>query len=274
MTLQSNLLLSTVRLVGALHPALGISERGVIGTGFNITVQSEAYANVRYGYLVTAAHVLRDQRCVEMQAPDPFTGLLHNPMPIPKTAWRIPLPKVDLACASLEEIEHPKPLVARTEQWIVPNRTVHRVYLGQTIHYIGILTPLDRVMARSGTIGAVNQEGLEHEHGYEYPAHLVDCRSYWGFSGSPCYLEVEVPSLLAESPPHPLKGNLGPTGRMIAFTFLAGMFTQHLSEKFQGGATSLYGVGVMLRGQEIREALMSEELQADRRTRDHALPTS
>ena len=53
---------------------------------------------------------------------------------------------------------------------------------------------------------------------------------------------------------------------------LAGMFTAHLTDAVaenQGdGATSRYGVGVMIRMDEIREALMSEDAKNERLKRD------
>jgi hypothetical protein len=51
---------------------------------------------------------------------------------------------------------------------------------------------------------------------------------------------------------------------MVYWTVFIGMFAEHLIDKDPYGPVSLYGVGVMVRSQEIKAALMTEELRADR----------
>jgi hypothetical protein len=54
-------------------------------------------------------------------------------------------------------------------------------------------------------------------------------------------------------------------GAMAHVVLLAGMFTEHLTDQPGTEAmASRYGVGVMLRSQEIREVLMSDQLRAER----------
>ena len=60
----------------------------------------------------------------------------------------------------------------------------------------------------------------------------------------------------------------GPMGEMNYVVFQCGMLTQHLADRAPSGPTSLYGVVTMLRSQEIRQALMVEEFQDDRRRWD------
>ena len=51
-----------------------------------------------------------------------------------------------------------------------------------------------------------------------------------------------------------------PQGAMLHAAILCGMFTQHLTDTpGTDSQASRYGVGVMLRSQEIREALLSNE---------------
>jgi hypothetical protein len=137
--------------------------------------------------------------------------------------------------------------------------------LGQTIYYIGMFHPLNRPMARSGTIGAIFQSGIPHSKGrYTFNAHLVDCRSYQGFSGSPCF--AEVPILHSDLPP--------PDGssddRVLAIGYLAllcGMFTSHFSDEGSaeaGGVVSRYGVGVMLPSSLIQQALQTDDMREER----------
>jgi hypothetical protein len=44
------------------------------------------------------------------------------------------------------------------------------------------------------------QHGIPHDGDYGYRTHLVDCRSYGGFSGSPCFVELAYPGLIPMIP--------------------------------------------------------------------------
>lgn len=72
-------------------------------------------------------------------------------------------------------------------------------YLGDAVYFIGLLKWVPEMatsnvpMVRSGTLGAMNQSGIPVKmpdnvvvrmHG-----HLIDCRAYRGFSGSPCFVQ-------------------------------------------------------------------------------------
>jgi Trypsin-like peptidase domain len=246
--------------------------RGVIGTGFCLRVQGDA---CRYGYLLTAAHVLDGQENVEVQFADPGAEGDLQP-PIKFTDWRYPIDGLDLAVSPLftnPDVRDAWVMILDMEPNLVPSERVPTLHLGSRIFYIGLLDPLGRPMARSGTIGALHQTGLEHEGGYVYKAHLIDCRSYEGFSGSPCFAELRFTALSGVEPPIELPKEardveVGPT---FSLAVPCGMFTEHVDENNADGAVSRYGVGVMLRGEEIREALMSDELVAERRRKDAEL---
>jgi hypothetical protein len=270
MSLQADMVHAVFRLTGDYHPGTGFSERGVIGTGFIMTVNSETKPDVKHGYVVTAAHVVKDQSRVDIQTVDSQTGHLHEPREI--TGWVEPLPGMDIAVAPIHEPPPDQPVTALAlERYLIPNKRIVGLTLGAKVYYIGILTPLDRVMVRAGTIGALDQHGLPEYEGYTQPAHIIDCRSYGGFSGSPCWVEIPVPVLKEYSFPVP-EGDpqpVAPQGQMGYYVYLAGMFTAHLDETHpHGGPVSLYGVGIMLRGQEIREALMTTVMVDDRKRRD------
>lgn len=256
---------SAVRIVGDVaDPKLAVGQRRCpIGTGFFVTVKSESLEGVRYGYVLTAHHVLWDQTRTEIQAPNPQSGgLLHPPVVIDD--WRQPLPDVDLAVAPFHEGNNPERLYSSLELERHVLQPADVPALGAKVYYIGILTPLDRPMVRSGTVGAVSQHGIKHDGGYDYPVHLVDCRSYGGFSGSPCLVELPYAGLWQVQPytedPDGWGGPLGPLAYLVK---LCGMFTQHLSDS--DAAVSRYGVGTMLRSTEIWRALMSEEMRDERR---------
>ena len=260
MPLHISMMHCAVRVIGSIRdPKRKTGERrGPIGTGFFITVASETHADLRYGYVVTADHVIWDQNQIEVQAPDPTqNGALHPPIDI--DGWRKPLADVDLAIAPFNygNTDYRLYQALQLERQVLPLGDIPDLWA--RIHYIGILVPLHRPMARSGTICALEQRGIEHDGGYDYPAHLVDCRSYGGFSGSPCFVETAFASL-TPIPPQPLiEGAMGPVGLLQYRAVLCGMFTEHLSDRSGDIPASRYGVGVMVRSDEIREALMNDD---------------
>lgn len=140
--------------------------------------------------------------------------------------------------------------------------------LGMPFYYVGLLEPLDRAMARSGTLGAVYQQGIQQGGGYEYEAHLGDCRSYGGFSGSPCFVEIAMPGLSRRQPIVPAPPELGPLGRLHYLHLLCGMVTWHLESTGQGTEASVYGVVALLTSDEIYRCLMSQELVRQRHKLD------
>ncbi len=251
-----------VRVVGDDHPRLeaGLRERAVIGTGFLVNVPSETIPNGYYPYVVTAAHVIANQQKMEVEVsiPRPSGGMYE---PVVVSDWHRPLPNVDLAVAFFPSTGEHKAIYGVDEADLVPNQWIQMLSLGGEVAYVGILTPLDRPMVRTGTIGAIDQEKLELE-GYDYTGHLIDCRSYGGFSGSPVFAGIAKPGLGVDAEYNGL-----PLGTMVYFGFVCGMFTEHLAEKNEW-ASSRYGVGVMVRSIEIREALMSPELRRERQKED------
>lgn len=262
---------SAVRIIGDVPNPKRLTgrTRGAIGTGFLMTVASETLPNVVYGYVLTAHHVIDCQSVVDVQAPNPFAnGALYEPLRIDD--WRQPLPDVDLALAPFPDHPDRNYPGITLEEFLIPNEWAVSPHLGSRFYYIGILTPLDRPMVRAGTIGALDQIGLSYNPMYDYPVHLVDCRSYGGFSGSPCWIEISYADLrqliLPEQMARGLPDPPPPLGQIHYLARLCGMFVAHLSDdaRFAGE----YGVGVMLRGNEIREALMTDEARKERRKWD------
>lgn len=256
-----------------LNSVVRISSAGDLrGTGSIIGVMSDLIPKRLWPYLITAHHVIRSQVLIEIEVPDPLThGDLFEPVPVDN--WEQPLPGVDLAIAPFP---FDAPGIPRYQafplEYFVPDGSV--VPLGGPILYLGIFAPLDRPMARAGNLAALDVPMKTDE--YSYQADLVDCRSYGGFSGSPCLSTMSYviwDSEAAEQPPsvvpqdrdgNPLRlGNTATIGRFC------GMFTAHYHDENPEGAVSRYGVGVMLPSDYIRAALMTHE-QA-RREADEAL---
>src|SRR2546426_179594 len=101
MPLDFQMMNASVRIIGDVPDRTTIGyHRGPIGTGFLVAVPSEADPASRYGYVVTAHHVLDGQTRVEVQAPDPRTIEREDLLdPVEVSDWRQPLDKVDLALA-------------------------------------------------------------------------------------------------------------------------------------------------------------------------------
>jgi hypothetical protein len=254
--------------------AVRISSAGtLLGTGFILTVASESIPGKEWTYVVTAHHVIRGQAEIEIEIPDPLGDHKLSP-PIELADWRHPIETADLAIAPLFEAEHNRLAVDLETSVVAPNLVPP---LGCMVLYIGIFAPLEVPMARSGTLGALEvpiQKSYPDGTAYSYPGHLIDCRSYGGFSGSPCFTQIaygvanDTPETLADVPPL-IDGKPRELTPIVYQNMLAGMFTAHYSDsESQDGIVSRYGVGVMLRSAEIWRALMTDEAKEERRRWD------
>jgi hypothetical protein len=262
-----------IRVVGDVESKPGTWRRGAKGSAFCLQVPSEAHDDRWYSYVVTAHHVIDAQPKPELLFPDSRRpGTLHPPIQTSGPDWIQPVDSVDLAVLPFDRPEG---------IWINTLRVGFHLYetlpgdalLAMPFHYVGLLEPLDRAMARSGTLGAVYQNGIAHRDGYEYAAHLGDCRTYAGFSGSPCFVEITFPSLTPQDPIVPAPAELGPLGRLRHLHLLCGMVTWHLERGIDSPEASAFGVVVMLTSDEIWRALMSPELVRERRRLDDSPST-
>jgi hypothetical protein len=103
---------------------------------------------------------------------------------------------------------------------------------------------------------------------YDYWGCLLDCRSYGGFSGSPCFGEELLPILNREDEPilpveEVAPGDEPPRfGPLLSVNPLIGIFVAHYTDEGDEtnpeNAVSRYGVGVMVPMTYIWEALMTD----------------
>jgi hypothetical protein len=237
----------------SLHPILlrnvvRITTAGdLLGSGSIVSVRSESGSGQQWPYLVTAHHVVRSQVLIEIDVPDPATDHLQTGISVDEDQWRQPLPDVDLAVAPL----------------------------GGTVHYLGIFASPDVPMARTATLGAydVPIDKEENGHRYRYHADLLDCRSYKGFSGSPCLgmLTYAVLDNPAGMPPGVAPNPDGTRPQLVhtaSYASFCGILTSHYSDEDSidaAGVVSRYGVGVMLPAHYIRHALCDETARSERR---------
>jgi Trypsin-like peptidase domain len=266
----------SVRIIGIVD-----GRKKVIGTGFTVVLPGVDDPSFVHGYVVTAAHVLKGKSSIEVQAANPHGGLNEA---IELREWHSPLPQYDVAIGRWP---------SRSQQfWTVHPETFADLLplLGQTIYYVGILTALGQPipMVRTGSLAAMDVEGLRLEHGYSFPAHLIDCRSYDGFSGSPCFLQtalmpIDPPNVTIDQIPEGmekqamLNDGVSSASRPALFTYFVGMFTNHTTNLDAYDPDDLdenglpvnmvnrHGIGVMLPARFIVEALMSDEMANERR---------
>lgn len=270
--LSPGLMQCALQLVGDFGSS---GKRTAVGTAFCVVVPSERLAGVRHGYIITTHHVIADLdwERIDVRVPDPERGgELQGPRLV--LGWRQPIPNLDLALA-------PFPLAGES---LIPAVELGRHLLelrpsvpmiGMPFYYVGLFARLDRMMVRPGTIGAVDQRDINHDpaYAYDYTAHLVDCRSYGGFSGSPCFLELPYPGLEAKPPtPFPPDPSDPVIGRMQYMHLLCGMFAEHFDDPTDPmKARSHLGVGILVRSDEIIAALMTDEARAERAQKDAAI---
>lgn len=269
MPLGPYMLHCVVRLFGERRdPQTGKTAGGPLGTGFCIQVPSESVEGGWYPYVVTAHHVIDAQTKVWLAFPDPYNpGGLYPLIETDGPDWIHPVEGLDLAVLPFVRPDSYFINSLLAGMHLLPHLPADAM-LAAPFHYVGLLEPLNRAMARSGTLGAVYESGIRHPDGYEYQAHLGDCRSYGGFSGSPCFLELALPGLEEVEPPVEAPPALGPVGRMKYLHLLCGMVTWHLERAVQQPEASVFGVVAILTSDEIWRALMSDDLAEDRRRRD------
>jgi len=255
-----------------LNTVVRVSSAGdLLGTGSLVGVPSESIPGKRWPYVITAHHVIENQVEIELDVPDPLTHAELFPR-VKALDWSQPLPGADLAVSRFPEGDVPRWQATPMDGGFTPEN--HVPPLGGQIHYLGIFAPLGVPMARSGTLGALD---IPIEQGnYGYMADLIDCRSYGGFSGSPCFSSLAYAVLNAprdapeDAPPNPdgSRSKLGPILRESKFY---GMLTAHYSDEDRAdGVISRYGVCIVLPADTIREALLTEPLRQERREWDAA----
>ncbi|HEY5103405.1 MAG TPA: serine protease [Acidimicrobiales bacterium] len=242
------------------------SPDNAIGTGFLMSVRGETNPSNTRPYVLTAEHVIRGDAEIYVAAANPNkNGELYEPVLVPD--WFQPIPKLDLAVAPWPY----KPLTPYSsiamEKNLYPLNNEYVSLLGSPVNYIGLFAPARRMMVRSGTFGAVDAKGITHAQGfgYEYDCHLIDCRSYYGFSGSPCFVEL----LFIQREVVQADEVFIPRYRAL----MCGMFTEHYDDSEDPeinpeGAVSRLGVGVMVRGEDIKKALLCDRFVNDRAQRE------
>lgn len=172
----------------------GTQEVTAIGTAFLIGMPFGDGTNRSFTYAVTAGHVVSRPVQYYLQV-----NTSNGVRDVPIDGWvRHPVQDVAVAHVVLgKDWKYaliPTYMFAHDDTQPVPQ-------LGDRVYFIGLLSFLrgsrDEItpMVRSGTIGRFNQKDVPVQWDNtlsRITAHLVDCRSYGGFSGAPCFIQAQV----------------------------------------------------------------------------------
>lgn len=248
-----------------LNSVVRISSHGtLLGTGSIISVPSVSIPGKRWPYVVTADHVVANHEGIELEVPDRANnGKLFDP--IPAEPFVQSLDDVDLAMSVFPTHLVPRYQETRIEHFVPEG---HVGPLGGEIYYLGIFAGPDVPMARSGTLGTIDVpiEKTDNGRQYRYSGDLVDCRSYGGFSGSPCfsvlnYAALDTPAKVPdEFVPVRADGSRPELVPVAAVASFCGVFVAHYDDPPAGrDVESKYGVGVMLPCDYVRMVLTSDE---------------
>jgi hypothetical protein len=254
----------------------GVLRSAVRGTAFIVSVAAETIPGARFPYVVTSAHVVRPliQSAVRLNLK---VGGVRD-LPVPEWVFH---PTEDVAIApmqvSSEYDVRSIPDSAFADTWATP------LPLGGVVYFLGLLQNMTEMhsrnipMVRSGSLGARYQANVPVEIApattITMTAHLIDCRSYGGFSGSPCFVQFEGKRMRADEPNRKVV-EIGTATLLLGV--VAGHFDLYTLANLKGGGPEFSvpinsGVGVVVPVETIREVLMSEDLVFDRRQREEAI---
>lgn len=167
--------------------------RTPIGTGFFVGVPASTLPSGMHWYLVTARHVVAGvvESYVRVRMRD---GLVD----LPVQDWLLGATEaIDVAVAPFSLPPGLQHLCYSRGEFL--SSSSEQPYLGDNVYFIGLLAFVPEMheanipMVRSGTLGAMYQSGVPVQtpdgRQIKVEAHLIDCRSYAGFSGSPCLVQ-------------------------------------------------------------------------------------
>lgn len=246
------------------------AEPSLRGTGFLVGFRSEVDPGQGWVYIVTAAHVVRPliAALVRMNKPDGSVAdhvidewLFHPTDDI--AVARFPPPYSNYEFYAVEA----KDLVGTAEPQRPPEPGAD-VYIAGLLQVVPAMGEQNIPMVRTGSIGALYQDNipmrLPDDTLLKVHGHLIDCQSFGGFSGSPCFVRY-------------ISGR-GETEEMglsypIQSTLLLGMIGGHFDLKasvgLPEGAGNLKipvaaGVAVVYPAEAIKEVLDRQELAQER----------
>lgn len=172
-----------------------------MGTCFLIHVQSQEFGDLTHGYVVTANHNLNQKKKYEIwmtNSEGTLTKEIDVEHWVTDDIW-------DVAVASWPEEGPYRWLAGRIPNILYSSLGLRPTY-GEVVLYTGLLGPIESMsqgghpMVRAANIGFLGAEDVQYGGGKDSLttriaplAHIIDCRSWVGFSGSPCWLVSPAP---------------------------------------------------------------------------------
>lgn len=255
------------------------------GTSFLVTIVGE---RLWHPYVVTAGHVVEGAEESFIRIPT-----LGGPVDVTVPDW-ISHGVHDVAVAPIDMPHDTTAVATGLDQFIDTDSEEiaaewRELELGDIVYFIGLLGKIPEMVARNipivraGTLGALWQEKVPvrrspAEASRLITAHLIDCRSFGGFSGSPCYIQKSRAAVVTRD-----DGRPGITTRY--WTLLLGLIGGHFDDWAKTRSRESIGadpddheyaisddimapvgtgVGYVIPAEFIRETLMREELVAMR----------
>jgi hypothetical protein len=246
------------------------AEPSLRGTGFLVGFRSEVNPGQGQVYIVTAAHVVRPLTAalVRLNKPDGSIAdhvidewIFHPTEDI--GIARLPPPYSDYEFLAVEA----KDFVGAEELEYSPQPGAD-VFVAGLLGLVPSMGERNIPMVRTGSIGAMYQDAIpmrsRDNTRINVRGHLIDCQSFGGFSGSPCFVRFISGSETTE--------NLGlriPKEPTLLLGMVGGHFDLQASVSLpdQEGKLSVpvaAGVAVVYPAEAIRETLDTDELVAER----------
>lgn len=242
------------------------------GTGF-VAQMDAPDPDECYLHVVTAGHVVRPLACsfVRLSRRDGSVTSLA----IPPTDWVFhPVEDVAAALISLDPSEIALTVIP-TSSFVGTAETQFAPGPGDEVFFPGLLGQVPSMgernvpMLRGGMIGALHQSGipmrLPDDTVLSVHGHLIDCRSFGGFSGSPCFVRftsgINVTPRMGLKTPQVSAHLLGIVGGH--FDLRASVTLPDQEDKLRVPVAA--GVAVIQTSQTILEVLRDEDLEVRRR---------
>jgi hypothetical protein len=273
-------------VIERLDPSDGVGEGRAIGTSFFVMVPSKTDPGNGWLYAVTARHVVESGRDTWLRV-HWSDGHLDE---LPVKAWTLH-PSDDVAVTLMNRIGVDCGWM-QIDDFLDVRPQDRRPRLGDRIYFVGLLAIAKAMVdenipiVRSGTLGRMYQDGMVLRHGQgdsswitRHEMHLIDCRSYAGFSGSPCFVQFQPIDHLAE----PLRMDSTYRDILQPETLLLGLISGHMEELAEPRGTGELandqmigtirfpvntGVALVTPVEKISECLMDDELVVERARMD------
>jgi hypothetical protein len=261
---------------GSLEHADSTDDLPLRGTGFIVEMPSADPAQV-FLYVVTAAHVVRPlaTRFIRLSRPDRSTFDLR----IAPEDWSFH-PSEDVAVGQFGvDPAEVSIAVIPTSDFVGRSQTQFAAGPGDEVFFAGLLGLVASMgsrripMTRTGTIGALHQDGIPVRQAdgtvVEVHGHLIDCRSFGGFSGSPCFVRF-----LSGIDTTPRMGLKVPKESTLLLGLVSGHFDLAASVALPDQTDEIRipvaaGIAVVLPSDTILEVLESDELREGRESQDY-----